>query len=139
MEIDSKYANTLRLSPASTIILSSASDMDSIRDATKLIGPLVGDSILEVCRAAKYDEKTGSGLEYAWVPYDKWNGILWVGAGLPSIKDDSALFKCILATLDPFDIAIIGDIIVEYQPKHSDGLGMIYQRLIFKKARFVID
>src|SRR3989344_4911437 len=113
----------LRLTDSAGKIFEKAFDLGDLKEALTLIASLVGKPIAEICKVTKYSSKNGKPEKFKYVPYETWDGKLWLGGifNNPAMTKESRLHELVLEKLKVGDAVQVGDVVIRFVPDISDG------------------
>ncbi len=125
-----------RLIPSAALLFEIVSTMTSVTDAVRQMGILLKEPVYEMWVPK----------ENKWVPYVVWDGMLcfevdgisWPPNSSPVLKKNTPLYNAILATMLPWDMMVVGDIVAQYVPEHTDCFGTKAGHMRLIKAVLVV-
>jgi len=131
----------LRLMDSAEKVFEKAFNLINLKDALKLISSLAGRPIMESYEVKEYHSKTGKPQKFQYVPYEAWDGNLWLGTvfNCPAVPKGSNLHKLLFAKLKIGDSVRIGNIVIKFVPDVSEGDafsgGTIPKHLKFERVK----
>lgn len=130
------FTRTTRLIPSAALLFDTISAMTSVTDAVRQMGSLLKQPVYEMWQPK----------ENQWVPNAVWDGmlcfevdgIMWPPNSSPVLKRDTPLYNTILDTMKPWDMMVVGNIVAQYVPEHTDCFGTKAGHMRLIKAVLIV-
>lgn len=124
---DEKHLHSIEFSDPAQAIFNSAFSSTNPLDALKQLTSLLKGKPIFRCEVVKYSSSTGKPIRYAWKPFEKWDGNLWLHSlfNSPSLKKDMPLYEPLHSFLPANKTIVIKNgqdtFVVKHVPSRFEG------------------